>query len=303
MKRQLQATAIAVALSLLVATVAGCQPKFQPGTFTDDAGRQVTIDQPPERIVSHVPPLTETVFALGLGDRLVARSDYGDYPEEAKLKPSIGNYFNPSIENIVAMEPDLVLTDGHSDTIQQLDDLGITFLVIDPTNIDEIFESIDLLGRATGVQSAAEALIKEMRAGFAKVTDKVAGATPIRVIYLIDTSDVNNPWTAGPGSFVDSLITMAGGANVAARAGSAWAKLSIEEIIDSDPQIILLPAKDGVSFTPRKILEENAAWRETTAVKQGNIFIIDGDLVDGYGPRIVQGLEELAKIIHPELFD
>ena len=303
MKRLLLATAIAVALLLLAATVAGCQPKFPPGTFTPDAGRQVTIDQVPERIVSHVPPITETIFALGLEDRLVAVSDYCDYPEEAKEKPSIGSYLNPSIESIVAMEPDLVLTDGHSESIKPLDDLGITFIVIDPKDIDDIFESIDLLGRATGAQSAAEALTKEMRDGFRKVTDKVAGAAPVRVIYLIDASEINNPWTAGPGSFVDYLLTMAGGANVAARAGTAWAQLSIEEIIDADPEIIILPGAHGTAFTPREVLEKNAAWRETTAVKQGNIFIIDGDLVDGYGPRIVQGLEELARIIHPELFD
>ncbi len=303
MKKLLLATAIAVALILLAATVAGCQPEFQPGTFTDDAGRQVTIDRAPERIVSHVPPITETIFALGLGDRLVAVSDYCDYPEEAKEKPSIGNYYNPSIENIVAMEPDLVLTDGHSDSIKPLDDLGITFIVIDPTNIDEIFESIELLGRATGEQSAAEALIKEMRDGFAKTTDKVAGATPRRVIYLIDATEINNPWTAGPGSFPDYLITMAGGSNVAARAGTAWAQLSIEEIIDADPEYIILPGSHGTAFTPREALEENAAWRETTAVKEGNIFIVEGDLVEGFGPRIVQGLEELARIIHPELFD
>lgn len=303
MKKLLLAAAIAVTLILLAATVTGCQPEFQPGTFTDDAGRQVTIDQPPQRIVSHVPPITETIFALGLEDRLVAVSDYCDYPEEAKEKPSIGNYYNPSIENIVAMEPDLVLTDGHSPSIQQLDDLGIAFIVIDPKDIDDIFESIDLLGRVTGEQSAAEALIKEMRDGFAETTDKVAGATPVRVIYLIDASEINNPWTAGPGSFVDYLITMAGGANVAARAGTAWAQLSIEEIIDADPEIIILPTSHGTAFTPREVFEENAAWRETTAVKEGNIFFIDGDLVDGYGPRIVQGLEELARIIHPELFD
>jgi len=303
LKKLLLAAAIAVALILLAATVTGCQPEFQPGTFTDDADRQVTIDQAPERIVSHVPPITEIIFALGMGDRLVAVSDYCDYPEEAKEKPSIGDYWNPSIENIVAMEPDLVLTDGHSESIKKLDDLGITFLVIDPTNIGEIFESIELLGRATGEQSAAEALTKEMRDGFARTTDKVANAKPVRVIYLVDATEINNPWTAGPGSFPDYLITMASGSNIAARAGSAWAQLSIEEIIDADPEYIILPGAHGTAFTPREVLEENTAWRETTAVKRGNIFIIDGDLVDGYGPRIVQGLERLARIIHPELFD
>ncbi len=303
MKKLLLAAAIAVALLLLAATVTGCQPEFQPGTFTDDAGRQVTIDQPPQRIVSHVPSVTEIVYALGLEDRLVAVSDYCEYPPEAKEKPSIGSYFNPSIENIVAMEPDLVLTDGHSETIVPLDELGINYLIIDPATIDEIYESIELIGRATGVQAAAEALTKEMRDSVAKITAKVEGAPPVRVIYLIDATEINNPWTAGPGSFPDRLIAMAGGANVAERAGTAWAQLSIEEIIDGDPEVIILPTAHGTAFTPKEVFEENAAWRETTAVKEGNIFMIDGDLVDGTGPRIVQGLEELAKILHPELFD
>ena len=287
----------------MAGAVTGCEPGFEAGTFIDDAGRDVTIDHAPKRIISHIPPITETLFALGLDDRLVGVSDYCDYPEEAKEKPSVGNYWNPSLENIVALEPDLVLTDGHSETIAPLDDLGIPFLIIDPTNIDEIFESIELLGRATGERSAAETLTKEMRDGFTKTTDKVADTTPVRVIYLVDATEINNPWTAGPGSFPDYLITMAGGTNIAARAGSAWAQISIEEIVDADPEYIILPGTHGTAFTPREVLEENAAWRETTAVKEGNIFIVEGDLVEGFGPRIVQGLEELAKIIHPELFD
>jgi iron complex transport system substrate-binding protein len=96
---------------------------------------------------------------------------------------------------------------------------------------------------------------------------------------------------------------MAGGANVAERAGVAWAQLSIEEIIDADPQVIILPGAHGTAFTPREVLEANAAWSQTTAVKEGNIFIVEGDLVEGFGPRIVQGLAELARILHPELFD
>ncbi len=138
-----------VLLSLLVSMVAGCQPRFQPGTYSDDMGRAVSINEIPERIVSHVPPITETLFALGLGEKVVGVSDYCDYPEEAKLKPSVGNYYNPSIENIVALDPDLVLTDGHSEGIKQLDSLGIKYLVIDPKDIDGIFKDIELLGKVS----------------------------------------------------------------------------------------------------------------------------------------------------------
>ena len=292
-----------VLLSLFVSMVAGCQPQFQPGTYTDDMGRTVAIDQIPQRIVSHVPPITETLFALGLGEKVVGVSDYCDYPEEAKSKPSVGNYFNPSIENIVALDPDLVLTDGHSqDILPQLDSLGIPYIVIDPKDFDSIFEDIALLGKVTGIEGRAEKLISDMQKDISRVLNRVKDAPRVRVMYVIDATDLNNPWTTGPGSFVDYLITMAGGENIAATAPASWVQFSIEEIVSSDPEIIILPAKHGTAFTSPEVLKGHPARREITAVKQDRIYIIDGDLVDGYGPRIVQGLEEMAKIIHPELF-
>ncbi len=303
--RRKRPNVIVVLASLLFVIAAGCQPQFQPGTFTDDMGRAVTIDTIPQRIVSHVPPITETLFALGLGDRVAGVSDYCDFPEDAKLKPSIGDYFNPSIENIVALDPDLVLTDGHSENINQLGELDppIPFIVVDPTDVDGIFQSIELVGKVTGVERDARRLIDAMGKSMSEVVSVVKGAPRARVLYVIDASDLSSTWTAGPGSFVDALITMAGGENIAARAPSSWVQLSIEEIVSADPEIIILPAKHGTAFTLPEVLKEHLVWREITAVKQGGVYIIEGDLVDGYGPRIVQGLEEIARIIHPELFE
>jgi len=296
---------LAVLLSLLVSMVAGCQPQFQPGTYIDDAGRAVTIDEIPQRIVSHVPPITEILFALGLGEKVVGVSDYGDYPEEAKLKPSVGNYFNPSIENIVALDPDLVLTDGHGENIKQLDELQppITSMVIDPKDIEGIFKSIELLGKVTGTETKAMELIEDMREVISRVLNRVKEASPVRVLYIIDATDLTLPWTAGPGSFIDSLITMAGGENITAKAQGAWVQFSLEEIVSADPEIIILPAKHGTVSTSPEALKEHPAWRKVTAVRQDRIYIIDSDLVDRSGPRIVQGLEEMVKIIHPELFE
>jgi len=271
-------------------------------TITDDPGRTVYISGIPQRIVSHVPSITETIFALGLGERVVGVSDYCDYPEEAKSKPSIGSYFNPSIENIVALDPDLVLSDGHSESIKGLDSLGVTYMVIDPKDMDGIFKDIELLGKVTGTEKEAEKLIKDMQKRISYVIARVEDAPPPKVFYIIDAVDLSNPWTAGPGSFIDSLITIAGGENIGAEALSPWAQFSIEQIVSSDPEIIILPAKHGTSFTSPEVLMEHPAWRETTAVKQGRIYFIDGDLVDRTGPRVVDGLEELARIIHPELF-
>jgi len=293
---------IAILLSILVAVFTGCQPKFVPGTYTDDMGREVSIDEAPQRIVSHVPPITEILFALGLGEKVVGVSDFCDYPEEAKSKPSVGNYFNPAIENIVALEPDLVLTDGHSDSIRQLDTLGIKYLVIDPQDIEGIFKDIEILGKVAGVEDRAKQLVDDMKEDISNVVSRVEGAPMVRAFYVVDATDLNNPWTAGPGTFVDSLITMAGGENIAAKAPAPWIQLSIEQLVSSDPEVVILPAEHGTAFTSPEVLKGHPAWREITAVKQDRICIIDGDLVDGYGPRIVQGLEEIAKIIHPELF-
>jgi len=294
-----------IILSLLIAMSVGCGQPSLPATFVDDMGREVTIDEIPQRIVSHVPSITETLFALGLGERVVGVSDYCDYPEEAKLKPSVGNYFNPSIERIVDLNPDLVLTDGHSESIKQLDELRppITYMVIDPKDIDGIFRDLELLGKVTGTEGEAEKLIEDMQDSISHVLALVKDAPPVRVLYIIDATDLTLPWTAGPGSFIDTLITMAGGENIAAEAQGAWVQFSIEQVVSSDPEIIILPAKHGTAFTSPETLKGHPIWQKVTAVKQDRIRIIDGDLVDRSGPRIVQGLEEMATIIHPELFE
>jgi iron complex transport system substrate-binding protein len=282
--------------------VIGCQPQFQPGTYTDDMGREITIDEMPQRIVSHVPAITEILFALSLEERVVGVSDYCDYPEEAKLKPSVGNYYNPSIEGIVALDPDLVLTDGHSDSIKGLDNLGITSMVIDPKDIDGILIGIELLGKFTNTEKEAKKLIENMQQDMASILARVEGIPKISVVYIFDATDPNNPWAAGPGSFADSLINMAGGRNIAAQAQGAWIQLSIEEIVRSDPRIILIDASMGTAVISKETLKEHPIWGGMTAVNQDRIYAVDSDLVNRPGPRIVQGMEGIAEIIHPELF-
>jgi len=200
-----------ILLSVLISMVAGCQPQFQPGTFTDDMGREVSIDKVPQRIVSHVPSITEVLFALELGEKVVGVSDHCDYPEAAKLKPKVGGFFNPSIERIVDLNPDVVLTNGSVEHLMtQLDSLGITYIVLDPKDMDGILKNIELLGKVTGTEKRAKEVINDMQDRMSQVAARVKDAPRVKVFYMLDTTDLNSPWTVGPGSFAASSLFMAG---------------------------------------------------------------------------------------------
>ncbi len=294
---------IILVLTLLITLIPGCRSPYQANTYTDDMGRTVTFERAPERIVSHVPAITEMLYALGLGDKVVGVSDYDNYPPEVKEKPSVGNYYNPAIENIVALNPDLVVTDGHSDTIQQLDNLNIPYIVIDPQNIDGIKKDIELLGEVAGVEDKANQLVESMDRQINDVTTKIKGLPKLKVFYVIDIqSDPNNPWTAGPGSMIDWLITTAGGNNIASNATGAYIQFSLEEVVSAAPDIIIYPEYHGSESITVDTFRNHPIWSQMTAVKQGKLYSIDDDLVSRNGPRITQGLLEIAKIIHPEAF-
>lgn len=177
------------------------------------------MERIPQCIVSHVPAITETLFALGLGDRIVGVSDLCDYPAEAQEKHSVGEYFNPSIEEIVAQDPDLVPTDGHSKgLIPQLENLGINAITLNPLEIAGILEGIKLLGDIFGIEDRAAELIEEMSDSVDEVASRVAGGPQVRIFYVFNAIDLDSPWTADPSSFAHSLITIAGGDNIAANA-------------------------------------------------------------------------------------
>lgn len=298
-------TYLALLIIVVIAAATACAGvQSGPGTITDDAGREIHLNSTPTRIVSHVPSITETIFALGLGDKLVADSDYCDYPEAAKTKPKIGGYFTPNIEEIVAMKPDLVLTDGHvPELITKLDSLGIPIAVIDPKDINGVLKDIELLGNITGSQKKAAEIISNFEERVDAVMYKVVPLCSLpSVFYVFDATDTTKPWTAGPGSFVDSLINMAGGHNVAASASDPWIQFNMEELVNSNPDIILVDSSHGTAAISPDQIKELPGWQGLKAVKENHIYTIDGDLVNRSGPRLVEGLEEMAKILHPDLF-
>lgn len=294
---------LALSILLIASTIACTGTTSIPDTITDDWGREIQLESVPQRIVSHVPSITETLYALDLGEKIVGVSDYCDYPEEAKTKPKVGGYFTPNIEVIVSLAPDLVLTDGYVDEISKLETLGIQFAVIQPNSIDDILKDIELLGNLTGQQEKATEIIDDMKERIDAVLKKVAPLSyRPKVFYVFDATDTTKPWTAGPGSFANELIQMAGGENVAAQAQGAWIQLNIEELVNSDPEIIIVDSMMGTAVISPDEIKGLPGWKDTTAVKNNNIFVVNGDLVNRTGPRIVQGLEAIARIIHPELF-
>lgn len=272
-------------------------------TFTDDAGRVVQIAGSVERIVSLAPSNTEILFALGLGDRVVGVTDFCDYPPEAASVEKIGGV-EPNLEKILALEPDLVLAIGGSrqlETVTKLNELGVRVLVLAPNDLEDIYKDIQLVADACGVSARGAALVREMQIRVQLVLDAVSSVnTTPKVFYELDATDPSRPWTPGPGTWHDKFISMAGGVNIAANAEAAWAQYSSEDIIAQDPDIILLgDAMWGIS---PDLVAARPGWDTITAVRNRAVYPIDDNLISRPGPRVVQGLEALARLIHPEVF-
>jgi len=209
-----------------------------------------------------------------------------------------------SLEKIVDLEPDLAIAFGYymPDYVSQLDDLGILTIILAPTDLNGILANIEMIGRITGTTTQASALIASMRAVIEDITNKTKHIARPRVLWEFDASDPTKPWVAGPGSFNDILITFAGGENVAVDGAGPAFQMSAEAIVAADPEIILLgDFQYGVNLVD---VLERAGWQVISAVRNGRVYpIIDSNLTDRPGPRIVEGLEMLAEIIHPELFE
>ena len=270
-------------------------------TAVDDASRTVYIEQTPQRVVSLSPSITEILFAIGLGDKVVGVTEHCDYPEEARAKPKVGGYFTTSLEDIVAKDPDLILTDGYDPVMQQLEGLGIPMLVLQPEDIDGIFKDIDLVGKVMNKEEEAARLVDSLQQRLDKVAETKASATSSpTVFYEIDATDPTKPWTTGPGSFADILISLAGGSNIVTESGS-WLQLSLEKLLSANPDIIILG--DYPYVTPKQVEERSGVWQDLTAVNLGKVYAVsDPSLTSRPGPRIIDGLEEIARMIHPELF-
>ncbi|MCK4722709.1 MAG: cobalamin-binding protein [Dehalococcoidia bacterium] len=278
-------------------------PSF-PLTITDDLDREVVIEKLPQRIISLAPSNTEILFALGLEDSIVGVTQYCSYPEAAKSKPRVAGYSTPDIEKVIYMQPDLVLTASiHEKTVlPALENAGLTVIAMSAISLDNVLEDITLVGYITGKSKTAAQLVDGLRARIEAVTAKTESLTPEerrKVLYVCWYDPIT---TMGSETFIDDLIQKAGGVNIFAEEFEKTRVVSLEEIIGRNPQVIVVSGMGVAATRTYNSIKTESRLSGVDAIVEGHIYEIDGNLIERSGPRIVDGLELVAKFIHPEIF-
>jgi len=275
-----------------------------PLAVTDDLGRNVTISSEPQSIISLTPSNTEILFALELEDRVMAVSEYCNYPLEAQNKIKIGGFSTINIEKVVSLKPDLVLATGgvQEAVVEELERLGLTVIALNAKSIEEVFENIRLVGKAAGQLEAARELTTKLEQRTKAVTDKakdLPDSQRPRVFYEIQYEPL---MTAGPGTFIDDLIHLVGGVNIASDAAAKYPVYNLETLIERNPEVIIISFWHGSIAASVEGVKSRKRWQIIDAVKNNRVYGINADLVSRPGPRIVDGIEEMARFIHPDLF-
>lgn len=267
--------------------------------ITDDAGRVLTIPVNVTRVVSLAPNLTEIVFAIGAGDRLVGRTTFCNYPAEAEKVETVGDTLKPSLERIVALKPQVVFVSTASQLESFATELNahqISVYVTDSRDLDDIFQSIERIAEVLARQQQAEELLTKLRTRVAAVEEKVKPYPPVRVFYQVSGEPL---YTIGRDAFLTDLIRRAGGISVTADVPSAWPRYSDESALAARPEVIVLPTGGSMGETNS---QPASALARSPAVATGRVYKINPDLPSRPGPRSVDCLEELARALHPEAF-
>jgi len=267
---------------------------------TDDAGRRVTVPLRIDRIISLAPNLTEIVYAIGAGDRLVGDTSYCDYPPAAKTVEKVGDTLHPSIERIVALRPQLVLVSTASQLevfTHQLETQNIAVFVTDPHDLEGVFRSINQLGGILDHDDQAKQLVDQLRSRTAAVEAAVKTTQPVRVFYQLSAEPL---YTAGREAFVTDLIRRAGGLSVTADVSGAWPKYSAESALAARPEAIILPTGGSMGAANSTVAEP---LQRSPAVVLGKVYKINDDHLVRPGTRAVDGLEEMARSLHPDVFN
>ena len=289
MKRTMRACA-ALAIVLLALAVAGCSSKV---TFSDATGRSVTLKGTPKRIVSLSPACTETLFALGAGDKVVGVDNYSYWPVEARQKEKVGDAFNLNLEKLAALKPDLVILAGTKDVppsqLKDMDRLGIPAYVSAASTVKDVLADIQRLADVVGASKQGKELVAKIQKDLQEVAASIPndpGKRP-KVLFLIDA----DLWTVGPASFVGDIIATAGGRNVVEDPKQEYLQISMEQVLAADPDVILLAIPEG----QEKALVGRPGWSDLRAVKEGKVFFVNGDLTSRPGPSVAEGVREVAK--------
>jgi iron complex transport system substrate-binding protein len=296
--------ALVVALAVALLGPGGCARKAEaptaptasfPVTVTDDAGRSVTIEAKPERIVSLAPANTEILHGLGILDRVVGVTTYDDYPPEAGSLPKVGDFVTPNLEAIVAADPDLVLvtTGIQADVIANLEKAGAKVVAIDPQSLEALYASIVTVGAVTGEPAAAATVVQDMKDELELIQDAI-DAAPVRCFLEIAQEPL---FTAGAGTLLNDVIENAGGENVVMEEG--YVAYSLEQLLTDDPEVYL--ATKGSMSDPAQI-DARAGYDKLVSVENDRVYVLDDNLVSRPGPRIIQGIRQIAEVLHPEAF-
>ena len=270
-----------------------------PRTFVDDMDRKLYLAKPPTRIVSLAPSITEILFAIGADNEIVGVTDFCNYPPAALAKPKVG-YSNPNLEVLVALEPQLVLAPPsflRADLLAKLEQLKIPTFVLESKTVEGIFGHIQLLGRMMGRAKEANRYTAEMRKQVAELTRRVEERARPTLLYVLNSDPLI---TVGPGSFIHHLIELAGGRNAAERANAPYPRLTMEEVLTQNPEILLFPIGEYEGI-PQAEQDRWKRWDSLRAVQEGKLFQIRSDLLNRPGPRVIKGLRHLVKLLHPEV--
>jgi iron complex transport system substrate-binding protein len=297
------------ALSLTAAAVQASQAPVRPQTvaprltarFTDELGRQLTVPVEVRRIVSLAPNLTETVYALGLQERLVGDTDYCDYPKEASAKPHVGGPMTPSIEAIVALQPDLVLATtsiNRAETVAALERVGIPVYVSDPHSVEDLLAGIRRIAEVTGASASGKTLVDGLQVRLDAVRTALNGRTPRRVLFVVWSSPMIS---IGQGTFIADALKWAGAESVV-KSRKNWPEMSLEEVIRLEPEyLVFARGHDDPDAGNLDELRKRPVFRDLKTVRQGHVVSVS-DSIDRPAPRLIEGIEALAHQLHPDVF-
>jgi len=276
-----------------------CAGPAWPREMVDEAGRRVHVPEKPRRIVSLAPSITESLFVLGLDEEVVGVTQHCNYPPKAATRPVVGSYVQFSLEKVLSLRPDLVLAvrDGNPrDSVERLASMGVPVYVLDPRSLEGLFHSLRRLGELLVRGEEAEAVIRVMRSRLERLTEAVAGRARPKVLLQVGIEPLV---TVGRGTLQDHLIELAGGVNVAVEVPFQYPVMSLERVLQAAPEVILVSSMAGATDAAKE-LRRWQKWKEIPAVASGRVHLINGDLIDRPTPRILNGLEEMVRYIHPE---